>query len=190
MTLPSHFVGKRIANGRIELAEIIGEGSYGCVYRAIIHENNTRKLRAVKCLSKANLDAYRLMCQRREILLHQQVSDGEGIVTLYEAFEDSDYQWLVLEYSPDGDLWEGISEGRYTGKDDIIRDMFGQILEAVEYCHSKHVFHRDLKPENILLTNQGRKVLLADFGLASGSPVSNELRCGSPWYMSPGTFLL
>jgi serine/threonine protein kinase len=190
MTSPNHFVGKRIANNRIELVDIIGEGSYGCVYRAILHEDGTKKLRAVKCLSKANLDAYHLMCQRREILLHQQVSDGEGIVTLYEAFEDSDFQWLVLEYSSDGDLWEGISEGCYAGKDDIIKDIFGQILEAVEYCHSKHVFHRDLKPENVLLTNRGSKVLLADFGLASGSPVSNELRCGSPWYMSPGAFVL
>ena len=187
---PNHFVGKRIANNRIELVAILGEGSYGCVYRAIIHENGTQKLCAVKCLSKANIDPYHLMCQRREIVLHKQVSDGEGIVSLYEAFEDSDYQWLVLEYSSDGDLWERISEGCYTGNDDSIRDVFGQILAAVEYCHSKHVFHRDLKPENVLLTEGGRKVLLADFGLASGSRVSNELRCGSPWYMSPGTWSL
>ena len=186
MTIPNQFVGKRIANNRIELVAILGEGSYGCVYRAIIHQDGKQMPCAVKCLSKANLDAYHLMCQRREIILHKQVSDGEGIVSLYEAFEDSDYQWLVLEYSSDGDLWEGISEGYYVGKDDIIRDVFGQILDAVEYCHSKHVFHRDLKPENVLLTDGGRKVLLADFGLASGSPISNELRCGSPWYMSPG----
>ncbi|KAF8519656.1 kinase-like domain-containing protein [Gautieria morchelliformis] len=185
MTVPNQFVGKRISNNSIELLSILGEGSYGCVYRAIMHQNGTPLPCAVKCLSKSNLDAYHLLCQRREVILHKQVSDGKGIVSLYAAFEDSDYQWIVLEYSPDGDLWEGISDGIYAGEDDIIRDVFDQILAAVEYCHSKHVFHRDLKPENVLLADKGRKVLLADFGLASGSPVSSELRCGSPRFMSP-----
>jgi serine/threonine protein kinase len=128
------------------------------------------------------------MVQGREILLHQQVSNGQGVVSIYDAFEEDDYQFIVMEYCPDGDLWEGIAHGQYAEKDDLIRDVFTQVLESVEYCHSKSVFHRDIKPENILLSDGGRRVLLADFGLACGSPVSNELRCGSPWYMSPGSY--
>ncbi|KAF8579949.1 kinase-like protein [Ramaria rubella] len=186
MPVPNHFVGQRVGNNRVELVALLGEGSYGCVYRGILHQSEgVQKSCAVKCLSKANLDAYHLMCQRREILLHKQVSDGHGIVTLYESFEDSDYQWIVMEYSSNGDLWEAIADGQFVEKDHRIKEVFSQILAAVEYCHSKHVFHRDLKPENVLLTEGGSKVLLADFGLASGSPMSNELRCGSPWYMSP-----
>ena len=186
MPLPKHLTGKRVGNNRIELTALLGEGSYGCVYRGILNQDGLQKDCAVKCMDRSNLDAYHLMVQRREILLHQRVSDGGGVVSLYETFEEGDYMFIVMEYCPDGDLWESIAHDRYAEKNDLIRDVFSQILDSVAYCHSKRVFHRDIKPENILLSDGGRKVLLADFGLASGSVISNELRCGSPWYMSPG----
>lgn len=75
---------------------------------------------------------------------------------------------------------------RYFGNDALIRDVFIQIVDAVAYCHSLGVYHRDLKPENILCTEDGVRVVLADFGLATLDIVSSDLGVGSGYYMSPG----
>ncbi|PWZ01475.1 kinase-like protein [Testicularia cyperi] len=122
--------------------------------------------------------------------------------------------YVVLDYCPDGDLFSMITEtqrymltssprssqSRYlvTGEpidiaftperrrmDALIRDVFDQILDAVEYCHRMGIYHRDLKPENILCLQGGAKVVLADFGLATGEKVSSDFGCGSTFYMGP-----
>lgn len=125
------------------------------------------------------------------------------------------YVYVILDYCPDGDLFSMITEkqrfllapepfvkdpsaadGRpvpedkaYTkaryDMDMLIKDVYDQILAAVEYCHSLGIYHRDLKPENILCADGGRRVYLADFGLATGDRMSSDFGCGSSFYMGP-----
>jgi serine/threonine protein kinase len=63
---------------------------------------------------------------------------------------------------------------QYLGQDELIRNVFLQIVDALSYCHSMGIFHRDLKPENILVTRDGEKVCIADFGLATSERVSTD----------------
>ncbi|KAK4483923.1 hypothetical protein RD792_011132 [Penstemon davidsonii] len=67
------------------------------------------------------------------------------------------------------------------------RRYFQQLIDGVDYCHSKGVYHRDLKPENLLLDSQGN-LKISDFGL-SAFPAEgvNLLRttCGTPNYVAP-----
>lgn len=93
----------------------------------------------------------------------------------------------MLSYCSDGDLFSQITEkSTYLGNDALIKDVFLQIVEAVEYCHRLGIYHRDLKPENILCDQGGRRVVLADFGLATAEKTSGDFGCGSTFYMSPG----
>jgi serine/threonine protein kinase len=67
----------------------------------------------------------------------------------------------------------------------MVKSIFLQILDAVNFCHMIGIYHRDLKPENILVTNGGNTVKLADFGLATTERITSDYGCGSTFYMSP-----
>ncbi|KAF9001384.1 hypothetical protein BDZ89DRAFT_968540, partial [Hymenopellis radicata] len=54
-------------------------------------------------------------------------------------------------------------------------------------CHTLGIYHRDLKPENALCFDNGLRVAIMDFGLATTDKVSSEFRTGSVYHMSSGT---
>jgi serine/threonine protein kinase len=68
----------------------------------------------------------------------------------------------------------------------LVKEIFTQILDAVQHCHDRHIFHRDLKPENILCDAEGTNIRLADFGLSTQVGFCSDYGLGSPYYMSPG----
>ncbi|KAE8218658.1 hypothetical protein CF319_g7508 [Tilletia indica] len=171
-------------------------------------------LYAIKCLNKVGLDERQREFQRREIELHAKASQHKNIVTLHQVIDSPEdpYIFVVLDYCPDGDLFSMITErqtatatrrtangsiSRRTHEEEssqrqssetdvlLIKSVFDQILDAVEYCHQHQIYHRDLKPENILCLDGGRRVVLADFGLATQEPTSSDFGCGSTFYMGP-----
>ncbi|KAG9006634.1 hypothetical protein FRB94_000560 [Tulasnella sp. JGI-2019a] len=180
--------GKRIAGGRYQFLSILGSGAYGVVYLALdtASPHDQPIWRAVKCLANAGLDTRQRKFQRREIALHQLASAHSGVVTMHCVIEEAGFIFVVLDFCPDGDLFTMITEQQiYLGNDALIKNVFLQIVSAVEYCHSLGIHHRDLKPENILCRNGGAKLLLADFGLATSEKTSEAFGCGSSFYMSP-----
>jgi serine/threonine protein kinase len=184
---PESRIGKFLG-ASLELKEILGTGAYGVVYSAIDH--CTGIWYAVKALSKTNqngepLDRRQKEFQSREIKLHYSASAHPNIVSMLKILDDNDCTYVILEYCPEGDLFSNITErGQYVSNDAAIRKAFLQILDAVEHCHKLGIYHRDLKPENILVSKD--QVLLADFGLATTDPESEDHGCGSTFYMSPG----
>lgn len=185
---PEDRLGKYLGDS-LKLIGIIGTGAYGVVYLAV--DVKTGIQYAVKTLSKFNadgspLDQRQVAFQHRELRLHYLASAHPNVVSMHKIVDDPDCIYVVLEYCPEGDLFLNITErGQYVGKDELAKEVFLQILDAVEHCHTLGVFHRDLKPENVLVSNQGRTVKLADFGLATSSSRSEDYGCGSTFYMSP-----
>ncbi|KAJ3402544.1 hypothetical protein HDU80_004967 [Chytriomyces hyalinus] len=74
--------------------------------------------------------------------------------------------------------------------EDVVKEVFVQIADAVLHCHNSGWYHRDLKPENCLISTANYKVKLADFGLTTAEEWSTELGCGSVRYMAPECFEL
>ena len=186
---PTFRLGTRINN--LEIVNILGEGAYGQVYLAKQLDKGRPKLYAIKSLRQSRLDDRQRAFQRTEIGLHSRLSGHPHIVRLERVIREPEWTHVVLEYGPEGDLFSAITERElYFGNHQLIRHVFMQLLDAVSYCHNNGVYHRDLKPENVLVFDNGNTVKLADFGLATTEPITNDYGCGSTFYFSPGKCLI
>ncbi|CAA2992204.1 CBL-interacting kinase 32 [Olea europaea subsp. europaea] len=96
--------------------------------------------------------------------------------------------FIVLEFVTGGELFDKIvNHGRML--EDEARKYFQQLINAVDYCHSRGVYHRDLKPENLLLDASGN-LKVSDFGLSALSQQVKDdgllhTTCGTPNYVAP-----
>ncbi|EGW35201.1 uncharacterized protein SPAPADRAFT_130712 [Spathaspora passalidarum NRRL Y-27907] len=123
---------------------------------------------------------------QKEIKIHKILGDHPNISKLYDHFDTC----LVLEFCSRGDLYEAIHNGNGPATTQDIKDVFQQILNALEFCHSHGVYHRDLKPENILIAEDW-SIKLCDWGLSTTTKVitnKDEFDIGSERYMAPELF--
>ena len=176
-------------DGHLQLIRVLGVGAYEVVHQVLDIHDNTHY--AVKALSKVGptglpLDSAQKKFQAQEIYLHTQAQCHPNIVSLVEIIDSPDSIYIVMEFCPEGDLFASITEKHnYVGDDALAKQVFLQLLDAVQFCHRIGIYHRDLKPENVLVCNQGQTVKLADFGLATTEDFTTDFGCGSTVYMSP-----
>ncbi|KAI0341486.1 kinase-like protein [Trametopsis cervina] len=200
---PPTLSGTHIASGRLYLLAPIGSGSGGTVYHAI--DTSTRREYAVKCLVRAREGSRERAFQEREVRLWGAVRGVEGVVALHEVIEQDaaeggkgerqgegkgdGYVFMVMDLCNGGDLFSYLTDGHTFVRDaGRVKDVFAQLVRALEGCHERGVFHRDLKPENVLVRfdDRGRmRVYLADFGLATDAEWSCNFGAGTGAYMSP-----
>lgn len=152
--------------------EIIGEGTYGLVYKA----KDTSSAGMHVALKKVRLENEKEgfpITAVREIKILRQLQHP-NIVNLREIVTDKqdalDFRkdkgafYLVFEYM-DHDLMGLLESGLVTFKEEHIASFMKQLLRGLQYCHQKHFLHRDIKCSNILLNNKGQ-IKLGDLGLA------------------------
>ncbi|TPX31181.1 hypothetical protein SmJEL517_g05435 [Synchytrium microbalum] len=176
-----------ITGRSLALAEIIGTGSYAAVFAALDADGEHY---AVKAVFKPNLNRSQILAQRAEVLMMRELSDSDNVAVVFSSRETSQFIFVVLELY-ERDLFDYIESGANVSIATTKR-IFGQMCEAVLYCHSHNIYHRDLKPENILLAadDQGKlNVKLTDFGLATRERHSGHVLCGSTRYLPPECFI-
>ncbi|QRV72948.1 kinase domain protein [Ceratobasidium sp. AG-Ba] len=176
---------------RVVLDHVIGQGTFGVVYAATgaKRRHARSQVLAVKVLLVSQLSKVGRKQIDNEIYCHHLVAAHPNIIAIHDYAEDPVCRYIIMDACRDGDLFKCITEDElYVGQDDLIKDIFIQLLDAVEFCHAKGVYHRDLKPENILCRDGGTRILLSDFGLATCDRISRDFLCGSEYYMSPECF--
>ncbi|XP_029109801.1 cyclin-dependent kinase 12 isoform X2 [Scleropages formosus] len=189
--------GKRCVD-KFDIIGIIGEGTYGQVYKA--KDKDTGELVALKKVRLDNEKEGFPITAIREIkilrqLNHRSVVNMKEIVTdkqdALDFKKDKGAFYLVFEYM-DHDLMGLLESGLVQFSHEHVRSFMRQLMEGLDYCHKKNFLHRDIKCSNILLNNSGQ-IKLADFGLArlynseESRPYTNKVI--TLWYRPPELLL-
>ncbi|CAA7393018.1 unnamed protein product [Spirodela intermedia] len=176
---------------RYELGEEVGRGHFGytCCAKAIKGELKGHEV-AVKVILKSKMTtAVAIEDVRREVRILRALAGHKNLVQFYEAYEDDNGVYIVMELCKGGELLDRILArgGKYSEED--AKGVMVQILNVVSFCHLQGVVHRDLKPENFLFTSKDEKAPLKviDFGLSDFVKPDERLNdiVGSAYYVAP-----
>lgn len=177
-------IGKKF-NGRYLILGNIGSGGMANVFlaRDLILDREV----AIKVLRYDFLnDQSAIRRFQREMLASTELVHP-NIVTVYDAGQEGETQFLVMEYVKGMDLKRYI-QTQYPIPYGRIVDIMQQILSAVSLAHQHRIIHRDLKPQNILIDESGT-VKITDFGIAVAlsetSITQTNSMLGSVHYLSP-----
>ncbi|XP_065644325.1 serine/threonine-protein kinase Chk1 isoform X2 [Hydra vulgaris] len=167
-----------------DFVETLGEGAYGEVRLAI--NRKTQEAVAVKIVNADKL-AGNKDCLKKEVCIHKMLQHSH-IIKFYGQRTEKDRVYLFLEYAAGGELFDRIEPDVGMPIPQACR-YFKQLINGLEYIHSKGVTHRDIKPENILLDVDGN-LKITDFGLSTVFRYKDVERllercCGTPPYVAP-----
>lgn len=175
-------LSKKVADRYLK-REVLGEGTYGVVYKAIDTKTGQtvaiKKIRLGKQKEGVNFTAL------REIKLLKELKDP-NIIELIDAFPHKGNLHLVFEFM-ETDLEAVIRDRNIFLSPADIKSYLQMTLKGLAYCHKKWVLHRDMKPNNLLIGSNGQ-LKLADFGLARifGSPDRKFThQVFARWYRAP-----
>lgn len=177
--------------GKYELRREIGKGAMGVVYEGF--DPFIQRIVAIKTIQKSLVEQSEMEEAfarfRREAQAAGRLSHPK-IVAIYDYGEEGDLAYIAMEYVAGTELKEYLDTGERLAVGDCLHIML-QLLDALDYSHSRGVVHRDIKPANILITAEG-DIKIADFGIAkidSSHLTQAGMVLGTPTYMSPEQFM-
>lgn len=176
-------------------SNFLGQGSFSSVYlgRYIGSTNKFIKKNtqvAIKIIDMSKLKDKSLSILQDEIKIMKIIKQHPhpNIVTCYDIIVSDSITYIILEYCNSGDMRNILINKPI--KEIYVKYYFSQLSSGLHYLYSKNILHRDIKPRNILLTDNKKKLKIADFGFAkqtSNYDITNlyDTICGSPLYMAP-----
>ncbi|XP_048232571.1 CDPK-related kinase 5 [Ricinus communis] len=176
---------------KYELGDEVGRGHFGYTCKAKFKKGELKGQEvAVKVIPKAKMTtAIAIEDVRREVKILRALTGHNNLVQFYDAYEDHDNVYIVMELCEGGELLDRILSrgGKYTEVD--AKAVLIQILNVVAFCHLQGVVHRDLKPENFLFTlkEESSQLKAIDFGLSDFVRPDERLNdiVGSAYYVAP-----
>ncbi|MFH8980083.1 serine/threonine-protein kinase [Streptomyces varsoviensis] len=184
----------RVIDGRFELADRLGSGGMGMVWRArdlALHRDVALKEVRPPDPALAENDPAAARVLRDRVLREARALarlDHPNVVTIHHIVDEGEgaYPWIVMELVPGAGLQERLARGPLPPAE-AARIGRG-VLAALRAAHAAGIQHRDVKPANVLLRPDGRPVL-TDFGIAAirdaTSLTATGALIGSPDYMAP-----
>ncbi|XP_063598506.1 serine/threonine-protein kinase stk11-like [Penaeus indicus] len=176
--------------GKYVMGDKLGEGSYGKVKECL--DSTTLQRRAIKIMKRKTLRRIPNGDQnvQREIRLLRRLRH-HNVISLYDVYhnEAKGKIYMVMEFCV-----TGLQEMLDRSKDKKFpiwqaNKYFVQLVEGLEYLHSRGVVHKDIKPGNLLLTSDNM-LKISDFGVAEQLDVlagKDEITTsqGSPLFQPP-----
>ena len=165
------------------IKKTIGSGTFSTV-KLGVHRITHKKV-AIKILDKSKIesrDDLERIIREMQILIEMH---NPFVIKVYKIYEDKNNFLIIMEYCEGGELFNYIVKKKRLSEEESSY-FFYQLINGIEYIHSKGIAHRDLKPENLLLSKN--KILkIIDFGLSNFYDGQKRLQtpCGSPCYASP-----
>ncbi|BBM82089.1 serine/threonine protein kinase [Candidatus Uabimicrobium amorphum] len=145
--------------GPYKIIKILGKGGMGVVYQAL--DTRVERVVAIKLLhSNVDTNSVKRFVQEGQLMARLR---HPRVLKLYEINRFQDNVYLVMEFVKGKTLTHYIEERSFDHKQTC--EIFGQIVNAMQFIHSAGIIHRDLKPDNIMIDAQGH-VKIMDFGLA------------------------
>ena len=169
-------MGATVLGNRYEILRKVGDGGMAFVYEARDQLLNRRV--AVKVLRPEYVDDEEFLEKfKREAKAVASLSHP-NIVNVYDVGEDGKVNYIIMEYV-DGKNLKEIIQSEGTLDEYTALDITKQIAMALSSAHRNGIIHRDIKPHNILISNEGRVVKVADFGIAKAVSSSTMTNIGS-----------
>jgi len=179
----------RSPEGIFELVELVGNGTYGQVFKG--RHVKTGQLAAIKVMDVTEEDEEEI---KLEINMLKKYSEHRNIATYYGAFINKtpagtdDQLWLVMEYCGAGSVTDLVKAKKGTSlPEEWIAYICREILKGLQHLHKNRVIHRDIKGQNVLLT-ENADVKLVDFGVSAQLDKTIGRRntfIGTPYWMAP-----
>ncbi|XP_038602440.1 death-associated protein kinase 2 isoform X1 [Tachyglossus aculeatus] len=173
-----------------EIGEELGSGQFAIVKKC--RERSSGAEFAAKFIKKRQSRASRRGVRReeieREVSILQQVLHP-NVIKLHDVYENRTDVVLILELVSGGELFDFLAQKESLSEEEATR-FIKQILDGVNYLHTKKIAHFDLKPENIMLLDKNipiPHIKLIDFGLAHEIEDGVEFKniFGTPEFVAP-----
>ncbi|MFI6766543.1 protein kinase [Streptomyces sp. NPDC050355] len=179
----------RLLAGRYRLADVLGRGGMGTVWRARDEVlGRTVAVKELRFPGGVEEDEKRRLITRtlREAKAIARIRNN-GAVTVFDVVDEDDRPWIVMELVEGRSLAEVVrDDGPLTPR--RAAEVGLAVLDVLRSAHGEGILHRDVKPSNVLMSDDGR-VVLTDFGIAQveGDPsvTSTGMLVGAPSYISP-----
>uniref|UniRef100_A0AAR2KQ25 receptor protein-tyrosine kinase n=1 Tax=Pygocentrus nattereri TaxID=42514 RepID=A0AAR2KQ25_PYGNA len=168
----------------IKFEDVIGEGNFGQVIKAMIKKDGTKISAAIKMLKEfASENDHRDFAGELEVLC--KLGQHPNIINLLGACENRGYLYIAIEYAPYGNLLDFLRKSRVLETDPAFAKEHGtastltsqQLLQfavdvatGMHYLSDKQFIHRDLAARNVLV-GENLVAKIADFGLSRGEEV-------------------
>ena len=171
--------------GRYRVVREVGRGGMGAVW--LCEDERLGRHVAVKQVGHVSGDTAPDVARAMREARSSAPLNHPNVVAIYDAIDEGDHIWLVMEYVEGRTLAQIIAEDGPVPPERVAQ-IGAQVADGLAAAHERGTIHRDIKPSNILIGPEGR-AKISDFGISrtvgEATLTQTGMLSGTPTYLSP-----